>query len=248
MAVLLLGVYTDSRTRDMFVGCQNAVMRPEVAAQVQLAQGSYMPASRYSGSTHSGGGALDVGRFRKDGQEWTWDELCEIASDLRQVGFAAWPRERIEGLWERHVHCEALDCPDASAEAKGQWADYRNHRDGLASNGPDPLPYVNASWESFHAANPYCLEDIMASINDLAGVLRSEGVSGAGDAGHMLNAGYRDGFLKAVVNGVVATLRSEGVSGAADPAHNGNQALLDALNAVSDRLAAVEAAVAQKSA
>lgn len=52
----------------------------------------------------------------------------------------------------------------------------------------------------------------MATKEDLTAVLRSEGISGAGDAGAMLNRGYR----RAIVDGVAAALRSEGVSGAAD--------------------------------
>jgi hypothetical protein len=141
-----------------------------------------------SGGTHAGGGALDFSRFRRDGREWNWNELCTIALCLRQVGFAAWPRERIAGTWERHVHAEALGCAVASPAAKNQWTAYKNRRDGLKGNAPDPLTHYDITWEQFHAAHPYVLEDVMASLDDVrsavstetAKVLRSEGVSGAG--------------------------------------------------------------------
>lgn len=242
MGVYVLDVYTDSRTRDMVVGCQNAVMSEDMAAQVYCTQGSYSTAVGASGGTHSGGGALDFARFRRDGREWTWNELCSIAICLRQVGFAAWPRERIPGTWERHVHAEAIGCPDASAAAKAQWTDYSNHRDGLASNAADPLQHFDVTWEQFHAANPYCLEDIMASLSDLTSVLRSEGVSGAGDAPRMLSKVTSQ--LGQVVAGV---LRSEGVSGAADAHYNGSEKVLAAIadvrtavQGISDRVAVLE--------
>jgi hypothetical protein len=184
----------------MVTGCLNAVMTADMAANVYCTQGSYSTSVGASGGTHAGGGALDFSRFRRDGREWNWNELCTIALCLRQVGFAAWPRERIAGTWERHVHAEAIGCGDASQAAKNQWTAYKNRRDGLAGNAADPLTHYDITWEDFHAAHPYVLEDIMASLADVEAVV----------------ARHTDGIVEAVAAKVLSMLRSEGVSGAAD--------------------------------
>jgi hypothetical protein len=196
MSVNVLGVQSDPRTGDMITGCRNAIMSTDMAAQVYCTQGSYSTAVGASGGTHAGGGALDFSRFRRDGREWTWAELSTIAICLRQVGFAAWPRERIAGTWERHVHAEAVNCSDASQAARNQWVAYRNHRDGLAGNAPDPLPYYDITWEQFHAANPYVLEDVMASKQEVvSGVLDAmidNPAGGKSPLNAIVSANYRE--------------------------------------------------------
>jgi hypothetical protein len=103
-------------------------------------------------------------------------------------------------VWERHVHAEAIGCADASPAAKNQWTAYKNRRDGLAGNAPDPLTHYDITWEDFHAAHPYVLEDIMASLADLNAAL----------------AASESRVVEQVASKVLSILRSEGVSGAAD--------------------------------
>ena len=60
---------------------------------------------------------------------------------------------------------------------------------------------------------PYTRDELTAIVvQAVMTTLRSEGVSGAGDASHMLQTG----FQKAMVDTNVAVLRSEGISGAGD--------------------------------
>lgn len=62
---------------------------------------------------------------------------------------------------------------------------------------------------------PITQEDIVATIEDLVSVLRSEGVSGAGDTGRLVAA--LDAPLRTIVTEqTTAVVRSEGVSGAGD--------------------------------
>lgn len=101
-------------------------------------QGSYNNSVEASGGTHSGGGAGDLAKFEADRKQHV----------TRAVGFASWHRpfnwDGKAGI--EHVHCELLGDEDASVAAKGQWADYRAHRNGLVSNlvdntwHPDPIP------------------------------------------------------------------------------------------------------------
>lgn len=114
-----------------------AIMAAEAKGGLQgvITQGSYTTAVGASGGTHAGGGALDL--------HYDPATAAKLVLAFRQVGFAAWRRYYIPGLWPDHIHCELLGNTMASSEAKAQWADYRNRRDGLASNGPDNGPRLD---------------------------------------------------------------------------------------------------------
>lgn len=126
-------------------------------------QGSYRQSSSFSGGTHTGGGALDVGRFLADGRELTWDELGMVESAGRQVGGVIFRRERISGLWERHCHFLEKGCTDFASEAALQVQDYYACRDALLPRGNDGLAinadtgtrsYVDVTWETYAPATP----------------------------------------------------------------------------------------------
>jgi hypothetical protein len=92
-----------------------------------VVQGSYHQ-SPTSAGTHAGGGAVDLTAFEADHK----------AHALRAIGFAAWHRAAIPGVWEEHVHAVAIGDRELSAAASAQVADYYAHRNGLADHGPDP--------------------------------------------------------------------------------------------------------------
>lgn len=123
--------------------------------QLTIEQGSYN-AGRVSASagTHDGGGAVDLAPADADNK----------VKVLRQVGFAAWHRHTLPGVWSEHIHCIAIGDREASWGARKQVSDYYAHLDGLAGHRHDsawrpthivsfhyPLRYVDAS-NVFHNA------------------------------------------------------------------------------------------------
>jgi hypothetical protein len=101
-----------------------------------VVQGSYNTSVGASAGTHAGGGAVDL-------MPYDWENKVHV---LRAVGFAAWHRPTLPGVWGEHIHAILIGDEDASSQAKAQITDYRNHRDGLASHAadntwhPDPIP------------------------------------------------------------------------------------------------------------
>ena len=140
----------------------------DIAAGLALAQGSYRPKSAYSGTTHCGCGVVDFSRFNQvTGAAWTAAEWDLIVAASRMVGFAAWHRLAIAGLWAEHAHLVAIGCPELDPEAVAQVSDYLRGLDGLASHGPDtgPRTWVNATWEQ-HSAAPSSQEVDMPLTDD----------------------------------------------------------------------------------
>jgi hypothetical protein len=95
---------------------------------LDVLQGSYNAGGvGVSAGTHDGGGAVDLSPAN----------AAEKVHALRKVGFAAWHRTPIPGVWVEHVHAVLIGNAKLSPAAAAQVVDYRNHRDGLAGNGPD---------------------------------------------------------------------------------------------------------------
>ncbi len=80
-----------------------------------------------SAGTHDGGGVVDLIPF-------DWQRKVRV---LRSIGFAAWHRPAISGLWNEHIHAVLIDHGRLSPPAKNQVIAYLNGRDGLKSNLPD---------------------------------------------------------------------------------------------------------------
>ncbi len=69
---------------------------------------------------------------------------------LRSVGFAAWFRPKIEGLWDAHIHAIAVNDTDLAAGAANQVSEYYRGFDGLDGDGPDTGPQVpKVTWEQY---------------------------------------------------------------------------------------------------
>lgn len=106
-----------------------------------LLQGSYNAGGvGASAGTHDGGGAVDLA-------PWDWQNKVHA---MRSVGFAAWHRPAIKGLWVEHIHCILVGNAKLSSSAAQQVDQYRRHRDGLANQGPDntwhPSPIPVFRW------------------------------------------------------------------------------------------------------
>jgi hypothetical protein len=100
-------------------------------------QGSYNAGGvAASAGTHDGGGAVDL-------TPANWEAKVHAA---RAVGFAAWHRTAIPGVWPEHVHMILIGNEKLSPMAADQVTDYRNHRNGLAGHAadntwhPNPIP------------------------------------------------------------------------------------------------------------
>ena len=114
---------------------------------IQLAQGSYNGgAVAASGSTHAGGGAVDVRCVYL-----SLRDKVRLLRWLKRAGFAAWRRRAVSGLWGEHIHAIQIGNDKASSSAQWQVNEYLARRTGLTSGGADwtyrPKPPVRWSYE-----------------------------------------------------------------------------------------------------
>lgn len=111
-----------------------------------ISQGSYSGgAVAASGSTHNGGGAVDI-----SDSNLTTDERKAVVRALKDSGFAAWFRADVPGLWGSHIHAILKNDPELSSGAKYQVTAFNNGKDGLTGNRDDntyhPDPAVRFSY------------------------------------------------------------------------------------------------------
>lgn len=104
---------------------------------MRVIQGSYQPATAYSGTSHTGGGVMDTSPGSFAAQSW-----------LRKVGFAAWARNIPGAAYAgsgAHVH--SVSMLDPTARGHAQIASYLAGGDGLggADYGPRPAMLANLS-------------------------------------------------------------------------------------------------------
>lgn len=101
--------------------------------ELTVLQGSYNAGGvSASAGTHDGGGVLDFA-------PWDWENKVRV---MREVGFAAWHRPAIPGLWGEHIHAVLIGNKRMSPAAARQVVAFKDRRDGLADNGPDTGPWV----------------------------------------------------------------------------------------------------------
>jgi hypothetical protein len=102
-----------------------------------------------SAGTHDGGGTADFisGDFSRL-------QYLHFVTCLRLVGFAAWLRPYVEGLWPTHVHLVRIGDDSLSKGAYNQTVDFKNGLTGLASKRKDTLhEWVGwTTWEKYSAA------------------------------------------------------------------------------------------------
>jgi peptidoglycan hydrolase-like protein with peptidoglycan-binding domain len=134
------GKTVNTRTRAMLQEAQRRAGRA-----LTLSQGSYHPGVGSSAGTHDGGGVVDVSI-----SGMTSSTRTNVVRQLREVGFAAWYRTAIPGVWGPHIHAVAISDPDLASQAQAQVGDYYLGRDGLARHGPDTGPTVTKrTWEAY---------------------------------------------------------------------------------------------------
>ena len=110
-----------------------------------VSQGSYIAGGvDASAGTHDGGGAVDLDVTRGCGAR------PRAVRALRLVGFAAWFRPTIPGLWSKHIHAIAVNDTDLSSGAAAQVSEYYRGYDGLSGDGLDRGPKVKkTTWEIY---------------------------------------------------------------------------------------------------
>lgn len=100
--------------------------------ELTITQGCYSTAVGASAGTHAGGGVVDLA---------PWDQARKVRV-LRDLGWAAWYRPPVAGLWPAHIHAVMIGHPALSIEAASQVGKYRRGEDGLADPPTrDPDPY-----------------------------------------------------------------------------------------------------------
>lgn len=132
------------RTTDRKTAAALSVVEKRLGYNLTLAQGSYNPGGvGASGGTHDRGGVVDLAPF---------DHVNKVR-ELRKVGFAAWYRPAIKGLWGAHIHAVLMNHQDLSPSAANQVVAYRAGKDGLKGNRDDPnnfrpnvQPFSYAAW------------------------------------------------------------------------------------------------------
>jgi peptidoglycan hydrolase-like protein with peptidoglycan-binding domain len=138
------GIVINTRTQAMLAEADRLLNRT-----LTLSQGSYNPGGDPSSAgTHDGGGVVDVS---VDGMSAA--TRTQVATVLRQVGFAAWIRNPSQADWPWHIHAVAISDTDLSTQAQNQVGDYYLGMNGLADRGPDDGPQVTIrTWEEYQRA------------------------------------------------------------------------------------------------
>ena len=109
-----------------------SVAERRLGYELTIVQGPYNPGGvGASGCTHDRGGVVDLASY---------DQANKVRV-LRDVGFAAWFRPAISGLWGAHVHAVLIGHQDLSPAARRQVWRFEDGLDGLAAGAVDPNPY-----------------------------------------------------------------------------------------------------------
>jgi len=157
MSIVTWGdVRVDARTAAMLDATDRLTGTP-----MKPTQGSYSTSVGASAGTHAGGGAVD---FSTGGLSYA--QKINLVRALRTVGFAAWLRQQLPGVWGEHIHAIAIqpggknDQGILAIAAHRQVIAYYEGRDGLASDGRDPhasLAIKPTTFEQYRANRSFPL-------------------------------------------------------------------------------------------
>ena len=124
------------RTVDKWTRAALQAAEDKLGYELTIVQGSYNTGVGASAGTHDGGGVVDLA---------AWDHERKVRA-LREVGFAAWYRAPLPGVWGAHIHAVLVGHGRLAPSAARQIEAYRAGRDGLAGNRvdatwrPTPIP------------------------------------------------------------------------------------------------------------
>ena len=125
------GHTVNERTRVMLERSEKFLGEMGYQKKIDLMQGSYHRGVSASAGTHDGGGAIDVNT-----KGLTHREIDKLVKSLRMAGFAAWSRDRSNGMVP-HIHAIAIGDKEMVRGARSQVDAYFAGRSGLVGNAPD---------------------------------------------------------------------------------------------------------------
>jgi len=139
-------VYFDGHVFDKRTGDMLKEVQRRFGKRLTVYQGSYSR-GQYSAGTHSGGGAVDLGI------PYSAKDDLRLLKIMREVGFAAWIRDRRDGFGD-HIHGIAIGAPSLGRVALGQVRDYlaTPQRNGLRGHARDRYAFLNVpkrTWEQY---------------------------------------------------------------------------------------------------
>lgn len=135
---------TNKRTAHMMRAAE------KIGGNLVVTQGSYSTGVGASAGTHDRGGVLDFSVRGLSRQQ-----INRRVKALRIVGFAAWYRPALPGVWGPHIHAVAIGTKDMAPLAKAQVVAYKAGRSGLKGGARDihwGMGVRPTTWEKFKAA------------------------------------------------------------------------------------------------
>jgi hypothetical protein len=146
--IIFEGVRTTRRTRDMLLQ----------ARAIFYARTNKLPPRISQGGYNAGGVSASAGTHDRDALDFAtsgWPAALQKEWEKAEweVGFAAWWRRYIRGLWPEHNHAIPKG-GDLSRGAYNQTVAFNRERDGLVSNRSYPNSgFAYQTWESYIASN-----------------------------------------------------------------------------------------------
>lgn len=120
------------KTMDRKTAAALAIAEQRLGYELTVVQGCYnVGGVGASAGTHDLGGVIDLSPF-------DWQRKVRV---LRGLGFAAWHRPTLPGVWGEHIHAVMIGHQDLAPAAARQVVSFKAGRDGLAGNGIDPDKY-----------------------------------------------------------------------------------------------------------
>lgn len=124
------GIVTmDGEPLDVVSAAQIRIAEKLAKQNIYVIQGSFQPATSYSGTTHTGAGAADVGPI-----------TSTIVKAMQLAGFAAWDRTG-RGNWAPHIHAVSEAASGLASSAASQVQDFI-HGTGDGLGGPAYGPHL----------------------------------------------------------------------------------------------------------
>jgi len=149
---------TDDAIREAFRLFRQAYPNVELPRMTQGGMFGLGSGASASSGTHDGGGVADfIGNL-------TRVQYLFLVTCFRLVGFAAWFRPAIEGLWPDHVHIVRIGDNSLAEAAYNQTVDFKKGLTGLASNRKDTLhKWVGwTTWEAYSKAHDKPVSEFFA--------------------------------------------------------------------------------------
>jgi len=143
------GVKTTPRARDMLIEARKIFTRRTGKKPPRISQGGFN-----AGGVTASAGTHDRAAFDFATSGWSTTLHKAWEDALWEVGFAAWHRTRIPGLWPEHTHAIPKG-DDLSRGAAAQVRAFQNRRDGLVGNRPYTRigKWAMQTWEKYRAAH-----------------------------------------------------------------------------------------------